>query len=329
MAEFATRNLGSEQYKDKMMDLRNLMAKLDTIANKQTLMEAVTMADIQAAVGQEKDEQKRAAMLNDIAWKENLPGLYDPVSGYFVRKQSVNMDTGRLDISATAREADTQALAKMGLVPGSAKTSALGGLVGTGKLSNTADQNAAAEKDVKGQSAKVYGGQASDKFKVEKLKQLNDLVAKISTTESRVFKSEIASRLAESFGYRLDEKVTIGTGPAVQKDLGNGMTIAVGKYQQEVADIKKLMGELSDFDDPEVIQALQKAQAAIDKLEASGKTPAAPTDAKKDPAALDSPETQKKIARFKELLTKAGGKGFEKRSPAEIQASADLSKAGI
>jgi len=367
------------------------MKKLDTIASRQYLTEAITMADVQTAVGQEKDEQKRAGILNDLAWKNNLPGLYDPVSGYFVRKQSQPVSgEGSYSISATAREADTQALAKMGLVPSTAKTSALGGLVGVGKNSwggLDKEQSAAndqASTDIKNQSAKVYGDQASAEYIKPRLEKLNALVAKISSAgapstvssgaatqpakepeqwekdsarQAEWLKSlkvqptklkapiqnssyeNIAKSLIESFGYQLDEKVTLGTGPVVQKDVGNGMTISVGQYQSEVAEIRKLMGELGDVNDPAVEKALQAAQDALDNLEKQGKaeqpgggtqttTSTTPT-AKKDPAAIDSPETQKKIARFKELLTKAGGSGFEKRTPAEIQASADLKKAGI
>jgi hypothetical protein len=299
------------------MDLRDLMAKLDKIGSKKNLMEAVTMADVQAAVGKEQDEQKRAAALNDIAWKENLPGLYDPVSGYFVPRQSQPTDGQRYSISATAREADTQALAKMGLVPSSAKTSALGGLVGTGKFSNTSDQNAAAEKDVKQQSAKVYGAQASDKFKAEKLKQLNDLVAKISMAEGRI-RSELSTRLAESFGYKLDEKVTLGTGPVVQKPVGDsGAMISVGKFQSEIPQIKALMAELADMgDDPEVAKALAAAQSAIEKVEGGSKTTGGATQPGTNTSNdITSPETQKKIARFKELLMKAGGKGGAAATP--------------
>jgi len=95
------------------------------------VMEAVSLDAIMAAVGQEKDEQKRAATLNNIAWKENLPGLYDPVSGYFVRKQSMPARSGaRYDIAATASSGADKELADRGLVPNSAKTStALGRIV--------------------------------------------------------------------------------------------------------------------------------------------------------------------------------------------------------
>jgi len=95
------------------------------------VMEAVSLDTIMAAVGQEKDEQKRAATLNDIAWKENLPGLYDPVSGYFVRKQSMPARSGaRYDIAATGSNSADKELADKGLIPDSAKTStAIGRMV--------------------------------------------------------------------------------------------------------------------------------------------------------------------------------------------------------
>ena len=283
------------------MDLRALIAKMDKIESKQILNEAITMKDVQAAVGQEKDEQKRAAILNDLAWKENLPGLYDPISGYFIRKQSPNPDTNQVSIAATAREADTQALAKLGLVPGTAKTSALGGLVGTGKFGLDKDSQAAndkASRDVKQQSANVQGKQSSDAFVAPKLKRLTDLVAKISggTMESISFNGELARTLVESFSYQLYEKVTIGTGPVVQKDIGNGMTISTGQYQSEVAEIKSLMAELADIDDPAVIQALGSAQKALDKLSGSANEPSimkpAPSDGDKKTAGPTGTQVQ-------------------------------------
>jgi hypothetical protein len=272
------------------MDLKALIARMDKIESRQILNEAITMKDIQAAVGQEKDEQKRAGILNDLAWKENLPGLYDPVSGYFVRKQSMpSGDRGQsnYDISATAREADTQSLAKLGLVPGTAKTSALGGLIGTGKFGLDKDSQAANDKAssaVKQQSANVQGKQSSDAFVAPRLKRLNDLVAKISgsTMESISFDGSISRTLVESFSYELYEKVTLGTGEPVRNP-ATGVT--AGKYQSEVAEIKSLMAELADIDDPAVIQALGAAQKAVDKL-------AAPTGQKVDPNQADRDDAE-------------------------------------
>ena len=104
------------------------------------VVEAISLDAIMAAVGQEKDEQKRAAALNDIAWKEKLPGLYDPVSGNFVRKQSMPASNrgGRYDIAATASSGDDKTLSGMGLIPNNATTtSPLGKLVAAEICQNT------------------------------------------------------------------------------------------------------------------------------------------------------------------------------------------------
>jgi len=254
----------------------------------------ITMKDVQDAVGQEKDEQKRAAILSDLAGKQKLPGLYDPVSGYFVRNQPApSGDNGQnnYSISATAREADTQALAKMGLVPGNAKTSALGGVVGTGKNSwggLDKAQSAANDKastDVKQQSANVQGGQRSNTFYAPKIAKLKELIAKISgTAESIIFNSATARSLVESFSYRLNEKVTLGTGPAVTNP-ATGVT--AGKFQAEVAEINKIIGELGNADElpPEVSQVVQSAQAAVTKLATPAAAPAPAAPAAAAPAA--------------------------------------------
>jgi hypothetical protein len=161
-------------------------------------------------------------------------------------------------------------------------------------------------------------------FKKDKLTQLKALVAKISAApaaESIVFNSAIARSLVESFNYSLkesdiEEKVTLGTGPATTNP-ATGVT--AGKFQGEVAEIKKIMAELGDMgDDPEVGQALTDAQAAIDKLaQAPAADPAAAGGAPADPAAAGGAPADPaaagagtidpaKLKRFKELLAKAG-----------------------
>ena len=156
------------------MDFRKLLSQI-------TLLEAITMADIRAAVGQETDEQKRAAILNDLAWKNNLPGLYDPVSGYFVNKQSApTPGEGRYSIGSTASEANTQMLAKLGLVPQTANTSSLGGLVGTGSLFGSSADNAKASQAVKDTSNKFNADATSKDVNGKNVAKLNDLVAKLT-----------------------------------------------------------------------------------------------------------------------------------------------------
>ena len=119
------------------------------------VMEAVSLDTIMAAVGQEKDEQKRAATLNDIAWKENLPGLYDPVSGNFVRKQSMPARSGgRYDIAATASSGADKTLSGMGLIPNNATTTSP-----LGKLANkvTGKDGDAYDRDIRAASQAAAG----------------------------------------------------------------------------------------------------------------------------------------------------------------------------
>ena len=78
------------------MDLRKLINRLENIESNQ-LNESITQSDINAAIqtlpgGIDSPEQKRAVILNNISWKENLPGLYDPITGNFVLKQQPNVD---------------------------------------------------------------------------------------------------------------------------------------------------------------------------------------------------------------------------------------------
>ena len=119
------------------------------------VMEAVSLDTIMAAVGQEKDEQKRAATLNDIAWKENLPGLYDPVSGNFVRKQSMPARSGgRYDIAATASKGTDAELSSKGLIPNNATTTSP-----LGKLANkvTGTDGDKYDQDLRTQSSAAAG----------------------------------------------------------------------------------------------------------------------------------------------------------------------------
>ena len=133
------------------MNFRELINQLHTI-DQPILSETVTLDSIMAAVGNETDEQKRADLLQKMAEKENLPGLYDPISGYFVsvfqdREPMTNQLKTR--ISSTASSAVTNQLADLGLVPGKANTRSLGGLVGVGALSNSTEKNDEMDQEVK------------------------------------------------------------------------------------------------------------------------------------------------------------------------------------
>ena len=270
------------------MDLRSL---LNTI----NLLEGITMADVQNAVGQETDEQKRAAILNDLAWKNNLPGLYDPISGYFVRKQSMPMaGEGSYSISSTASEADTQALAKIGLVPKNAKTSDLGGLVGTGSLFGSKEDNAKAAQAVIDQSAKADVGARDARgnaFVKKRLMQLKNLVARIrgQQSPSSAFQQPPAAvgqsgqkagsfvpTPAKGWDSQVRESIKSGLTNILNEDFGIEMEadqspmktpgLSAAQVEQTVALIKKIMAELEGNEDPNVVAALMDAQKALDEL---------------------------------------------------------------
>ena len=270
------------------MDLRSLI-------NTINLLEGITMADVQTAVGQETDEQKRAAILNDLAWKHNLPGLYDPVSGYFVRKQSMpTAGEGSYSISSTAREADTQALAKMGLVPRNAKTSDLGGLVGTGSLFGSKEDNAKAAQAVIDQSAKADSGARDARgnaFVKKRLMQLKNLVARIrgQQSPSSAFQQPPAAvgqsgqkaggfvpTPAKGWDSQVRESINYGLTNILNEDFGIEMEadqspmkipgLSAAQVEQTVTLIKKIMAELEGNEDPNVVAALMDAQKALDEL---------------------------------------------------------------
>ena len=293
------------------MDLRSLI-------NTINLLEGITMAEIQTAVGQETDEQKRAAILNDLAWKHNLPGLYDPVSGYFVRKQGMpTAGEGSYSISSTAREADTQALAKMGLVPRNAKTSDLGGLVGTGSLFGSKEDNAKAAQAVIGQSSKADSSSRDARgnaFVKKRLMQLKNLVARIrgQQSPSSAFQQPPSavgqsgqkagsfvptpskgwdSQVRESINYGLTNILNEDFGVEMEADATSAPAAAPApsaKFEKEIVLIRRIMADLEGNEDPAVIAALMDAQKALDEIE--------------NPAAPAGNDKEKDRARMKELV---------------------------
>ena len=184
------------------MDLRKLINRLEKIEYNQ-LTESITQADITAAIqtlpsGLDSPEQKRAVILNDISWKENLPGLYDPITGNFVRKQQPNLDTGSVSISDPRWGMDeiNKTLAALGL--------------NVGKLTSTAPV-AATSAPNSADSYKVTNSQTSQDDVTAKLERLNFLVGQLKNTtlippiKESLFKLSISKQLIESFDYQLDE----------------------------------------------------------------------------------------------------------------------------
>ena len=323
------------------MDIRSLISKLDSI---QALNEALTLDQVTAAVGQEKNEQKRAQILMTMAQKENLPGLYDPVSGYFVSSrpdvnQMTRQETPR--ISATASSKSDKILADLGLVPQNARTS-----TGIGRI---------LRGDTKGQ----YDLDTKQTSRDARLQQLiADLVGKAGplldklekkyaapTSESR-FTSGIARALAESIGYDLLE----AEAPAVaQAQAASNTPAASAGEDPDLTALQAIMMQLSDISDPKVEPIKDRYAKLLQMMDAAKKTAADKTTADSsttrstnDPnlqAEVDKVTReglQKRIARLRELLAKVKknsplGKdtASEKALPANLKAQAAPAKEGL
>ena len=190
------------------MDLRKLINRLENIESNQ-LNESITQSDINAAIqtlpgGIDSPEQKRAVILNNISWKENLPGLYDPITGNFVLKQQPNVDNGSVSISDPRWGMDeiNKTLAALGL--------------NVGKLTSTAPV-AATSTSNSVDSYKVTNSQTSQDDVTAKLERLNFLVGQlrnikhvtpITPAKESLSKLNISKQLIESFDYTLDEDDT-------------------------------------------------------------------------------------------------------------------------
>ena len=244
------------------MDLRALIAKMDHIEGKRTLMEAGDPAEYARAQQQMARLEKAAQYTGDdeiVRRRMGLPPKLPPIEQW---DGKMPQPTGKPDWVAR-------------LTTGGQATIDQDTAVKTNKADDT-----------------------SVAFVKEKVSRLKELIAKISApaSESIVFKSDIAKKLVESFSYSLNE----AEAPAE-------------KFPNEVAEIKKIMGELSDIgdSDTEVAKVLADAQAALDKLASQTAAPGSsanpPAGGQSDTGAQNPPGTidPAKLKRFKELLDKA------------------------
>jgi len=316
------------------MDIKNIITKLRQI-NEALSLQSVQAAEKQAmdAAAAKKKAGGMGGFLtldprtagNDalaaLAAQNGLPGLMNS-SGEFVVAQGDADFHSKPNSPRTAppNRDDTMALQKLGLIPSNAQgPSGLANFLSGGG----ADKEFQASKT---DSLKTNATNTSNEFIKKRLGQLKNLVARIRSTGAAAgsapaqsgksvmkpapekgwdapgvkesIRSSLSNILKEEFGYDLSEKVTLGTGPVVQQDVGNGMTISVGKFQKEVSLIRKIMAELADIDDPAVIAALQDAQAALDELAKGGAPAPAPAPA----PASGSGDKEKDRARMKELV---------------------------
>ncbi len=327
------------------MDIRSLISKLESI---EALNEALTLDQVTAAVGQEKSEQKRAKILMQMAQKENLPGLYDPVSGYFVsampdRNAMTQQETPR--ISATASKSSDEKLAKLGLVPQNASTSTFLGRMFRG------DQKGQYDLDVKQTSRDARLQQLIADLVGKATPLLDKLEKKFAApaTESISYTSGIARALAESIGYRLfeaEEPVNNQTsGYAGATGAAQGATPAAAEEDPDLKALQAIMMQLNDISDPKVEPIKDRYAKLLTAMDTAKKTAA--DKAEKDKQAADTKNAQadadaltreglkKKVERLKELLAKLKAKsplGKDTASknalPASMQAGAAAGGAG-
>jgi peptidoglycan hydrolase-like protein with peptidoglycan-binding domain len=303
------------------MDIRKILDKLDTVA----LAEAITIKDVEAAVAGKSDEQERANILNDIAWKEKLPGLYDPVSGYFVPKQGQpNSMGGKYNIAATATSSADKTLADMGLVPQNAKTSTALGRMFRG------DDKGEHDSAVKGASDKVNKDRQTGEIKAEKLPKLKALVDKLKAASG-------SSGSSTNAGTGLKLPGMTGTSPSAgglklgglaegsifesllkefQDEIVNveeeTPAATGGKNKDLVMQIQAMVDELKTIEgDKDIDAAIADAEAAI-KADADAEKAAAATagagaggGSGAQSAVATSGDKEAKLKRIKELLAKA------------------------
>lgn len=337
------------------MDFRTILDKLDEVA----LSEAISLDDVANAVkGKERDEQARAEILNDLAWKHKLPGLYDPISGNFVGKQSPNYSMGgggRISIAATGSERSDRALADLGLIPDNAKTSTALGRMFRG------DDKGQYDQDLRTRSTGVVNKQKFDKLKTDNLPKLKDLVTQLKAAVEKLKTSTPTSSSGSSgpgtfFGLNTDR---LRRESKIYESL-------LQEFEDEILDteleekievppgMEELARIVNNPTDPNFAQNIAKA---LEKLAggttgaggSTGETPAVPQDVKKiidDINAIllqfdamadqlrQDPATQKEIDAVKAEIAnavkavadKAKADADRARADAEARARADAEK---
>lgn len=185
-----------------MNNYRDLVNRLESIDKKYTLIaEGVTLPEISTALkGYEYDENVRFSILANIAKKNSLPGLFDPVSGKYINNEG--------EVDDVDNEV-TKQLSALGLVPDNASLEQAGWF-------DNQEVRDKANAAIKGMSGQVAAKQVSDAESQVKLKQLGDLLAKYVDIQSKMaprapMMESISHQLVESFGYSVYEDNTLGS----------------------------------------------------------------------------------------------------------------------
>lgn len=179
-----------------------------------------------------------------------------------------------------------------------------------------------ASKDVQAANTtnqQVAGAAADQKASLDpKLKQIQDLTAKLTApaTTAESIKVNVAKNIVESFGYSVYEADAPATAPAGQPASSfagaAGQTAPAAGGTDKASMIKQLQALLDDpqiagiEDDPQISPIKQAAYDAIKKAGEADKAAQAANVA--GAGAASDAQVNQKLAKFKELLAKAGQK---------------------
>ena len=257
------------------MDLRSLINKLDAIEQAKLLLESeelmervgLRLQDIEQAAGRELDDTKRAAIIGDFARKFGYAGLFDPNTGKFVNKD------GRF-ASFGAYQSEVEQLEDEGLIPNSAKTSALLGFLG--KDEKASKPTAFARADLFGAIDKADG-------------LLDKALAESVTMSSNVLEGKsIASALLAEFGLNTTilEAITPEEHQFLKKTVKDAESIKhkadaialITRYNKEyipardrlIAEIKKIIAAMAPAAAP---AARAPGQSASESVSSNYKKP--------------------------------------------------------
>ncbi len=291
------------------MDFNDLLAKLEKIDKKQTLMEQrlmeqLTLQQVQAAEKAAADEA--AAVKKQGGWKgftgwdpqtagdialaklaaqHKLPGLFNS-KGEFVVADDKRMDRGIAGQGNTPVQkapptpTDYEPLMQLGLVPGNAKgPSGLVNALTGGNANRSFDQ-------AKTTSAKVSGDQSSAKFKADKLKQLNDLVTKLN--------AEVQGGNADPAAGKVDYSIPSAKLTNIEESLLKEFGLSEKADPSKDASMKTVNGMNIYTNDPPVSGAVGAFGA---NPNTGGANNANPTDARLQAGTQTAPSSAQKGSR--------------------------------
>lgn len=155
------------------MNIRDLLNQIDLIESKNALLEAgLRLSTVIASIaGKETNDQERFKALSALAKENGLPGLYDPVTGQFVKIDGSTTNTAD-------KETDKK-LAYMGLIPDNAATSTY-----WGKVFGTSGEKY--DTELRTTSGKTNAAYAREEREASLLAELKALIPKYLALKNKV-----------------------------------------------------------------------------------------------------------------------------------------------